>query len=119
MHVHGGYSMKIKTRYSLLAVLLGLFALAAHADTKYHITLSQGAQVGKEQLKAGEYHVVLDESKVVFTHSTSGESVEVPATIQRSEQKHAHTSIRMERADGANQILEIKLGGTQTRILFP
>jgi hypothetical protein len=119
MHVHGGHSMNIKMKYSLFATLLGLFALAAHADTKYHVTLTQASQVGNEQLKAGEYHVVLDESKVVFTHLTSGESVEVPATIQHAEQKHPHTSIRMQRAEGENQILEIKLGGTQTRILFP
>jgi hypothetical protein len=119
MHVHGGHSMNIKMKCSLLAAVLGLYALAAHADAKYHVTLTQASQVGKEQLKAGEYHVVLDESKVVFTHLTSGDSVEVPATIQRAEQKHAHTSIRMQRADGENQILEIKLGGTQTRILFP
>jgi hypothetical protein len=118
MHVHRGQSMKIKTSYSLIAALLGLFALAAHADTKYHVTLTQAAKVGSEQLKPGEYHVVLDKSTVLFTHLTSGKSVEVPASIQSAEQKHAHTSIRMLRAGGENQILEIKLGGTQTRILF-
>lgn len=101
-----------------MAALLGLIAVAAHADTKYHVTLTQPAKAGTEQLQAGEYHVVLDESKVLFTHLTSGESVEVPATIQNAEQKHAYTSIRMQRAEGENQILEIKLGGTPTRILF-
>jgi len=110
--------MKVNLSYALLAAL-GLFALAAHADTKYHITLTQTAKIGTEQFKPGEYHVMLDESKVVFTRLASGESVEVPATIQSAEQKHAHTSIRMQRAEGENRVLEIKLGGTQTRILFP
>jgi|ERR1017187_401612 hypothetical protein len=110
--------MKITTNCLLLAALLGLFALAAHADAKYHVTLTQAAKIGAQELKPGEYHLVLDESKVLLIHLPSGESVEVPATIRNAGQKYAHTSIHMQRAEGENQIVGIQLGGTRTRISF-
>jgi hypothetical protein len=99
-------------------VLAGLsFASAKSFD----IVLDAPSQVGSAQLAAGHYSVALDktdQSRVIFKNTDTGKSMQTTATIEKAEKKFDSTSVVMHAANGTNQIEEIDLGGTPTKVEF-
>jgi len=93
---------------------LAMFALvaASAAPSHYGLTLSTAQWVGDKQLKPGDYKVEISGDKAVF--KTGKTVVEVPATVQQSDQKYLHTSY----SSVDSKIKEIDLGGTSTKIVF-
>jgi hypothetical protein len=108
----------MKTKLFLTLALAGLsFASAKSFD----IVLDAPSQAGSAQLTAGHYSVALDktdQSKVIFKNTDTGKSMQATATIEKVEKKFDATSVVMHEANGANQIQEIDLGGTLTKVEF-
>jgi len=99
------------TKLTLTLATLAL-AVASAASSHYGLTLSTAQWVGDKQLKPGDYKVEITGDKAVFK---SGKTVvEVPATVQKSDQKYLHTSY----ASVDSKITEIDLGGTTTKVVF-
>jgi uncharacterized protein DUF669 len=100
----------------LKRVLLALciFAFAANAAT-YKVTISQNAVVKGKELKAGEYRLNVEDTKLTLVKGK--ESVEVPVKVESVEQKYENTSVRY---TGTEQpkITEIRIGGTKTKLVF-
>lgn len=101
-------------KFTKLTLTLATLALgvASAASSHYNLTLDTPQWVGDKQLKAGDYKVELTGDKVVF--KTGKTVVEVPATVQKSDQKYLHTSY----ASQDSKIKEIDLGGTTTKVIF-
>jgi len=97
-----------------LTITLAALALAAAsaAPAHYSLTLSTAQWVGDKQLKPGDYKVEVSGDKAVF--KTGKTVVEVPATVQQSDQKYLHTSY----SSVDSKIKEIDLGGTSTKVVF-
>ncbi len=99
------------TKLTLTLATLALAAASA-APSHYNLTLDTAQWVGDKQLKPGDYKVELTGDKAVFKIGKT--VVEVPATVQKSDQKYLHTSYASE----DSKIKEIDLGGTTTKVVF-
>ena len=100
-------------RFVLAFAILGLAVASAES---YRVTLSQPSTVKGKQLKAGEYRLNLENSKLTIVNSS--QSVEVPVKVQTGETKFDGTSIRYTGTGDKVSIKEIRLGGTKTTLLF-
>jgi hypothetical protein len=98
--------------------LLAIFALGlsvAYAASSYHVTLYKSTNVNGTELKAGDYKLEIQGNKAVFKqgHTTAESTVRV----ENGEQKFLSTSVGYE-GNSANQIQEIRIGGTTVKLLF-
>jgi hypothetical protein len=105
--------MKKFTALTAQVLFLSTLALGiAHAASPYDITLSDSFSVGRTELKPGDYKVEMQGDKAVFT--TGKKTIQVPATMAKSDQTFATTVFVSQHA----KLREIDLGGTQDKILF-
>lgn len=80
---------------------------------KTSITLSSPVTIGGKQLKAGQYSVIADESKVTF--KVDGKVVaEAPAQWQDAKSKFDTSSVVLE----GNDIREIRFGGKSRYVVI-
>jgi len=100
-------------RFVLAFAILGLAVASAES---YRVTLSQPSTVKGKQLKAGEYRLNLENSKLTIV--SSKESVEVPVKVQTGDRKFDSNSVRYTGTGDKVSIREIRLGGTKTTLLF-
>jgi hypothetical protein len=98
----------------LLAFTVAGLALAS-AKT-YTVTLFQPSTVGQTELKPGDYKLELREQKAVLK---SGKTIsEAPVTVENEKSKFGATTVRYRNGDGKYHIQEIRLGGTNMKIVF-
>ena len=98
-------------RFVLAFAILGLAVASAES---YRVTLSQPSTVKGKQLKAGEYRLNVENSKVTIV--SGKETVEVP--VQNVDTKYDNTAIRYTGTGDKVSITEIRLGGTKTKLVF-
>lgn len=96
-------------------ILLGFASIAlavASAATSYNVTFYEPVMVNGSELKPGDYKVELKDKSAIIKQ---GKTVtEAPVTVQNDGQKFQKTAVRM----NGMQIEEIRIGGTNTRIVF-
>ena len=98
----------IKLTFGLTVLALGV----ASAASSYGVDLKKSVTIGSTQLRPGQYKVEIQGEKAVFK---SGKNVvEVPATLQKGDQKYGTTGIVTRGA----KLVEIDLGGTTDKIVF-
>jgi hypothetical protein len=68
--------------------------------------------VNGSELKAGDYKLELKDKMVVIKQGKS--ATEAPVTVETDNQKYQRTAIRL----NGNQVEEIRIGGTNTRLVF-
>jgi hypothetical protein len=100
-------------RFVLAFAILGLAVASAES---YRVTLSQPSTVKGKQLKAGEYRLNVENSKLTIVNGK--ESVEVPVKVQTGDTKFDSTAIRYTGTGDKVSITEIRIGGTKTTLLF-
>ena len=114
--------MKTKTSLVLLGALLGLTAAISAFDKpegkRYAVSFHQTTKVGDIELPPGEYNLVLGTSKVHFVNH-DGEALEVSATVQALDTKFNETALISRQVDGGTRLVEVHLGGSNTKVLFP
>lgn len=98
----------------LAFAILSIAAMAA--GSSYKITLSQPSVVTGKELKAGDYRLNVEESKVTIV--SGKDSVEVPVKVENNDKKFETTAIRFNQEGGKQNITEIRIGGTKTKLLF-
>lgn len=98
-----------------IAVLFALGLSVAFAASSYRVTLYKATTVNGTQLKPGDYKLQLDGDKVVLKQGKT--TVETNVTVQTGTQKFDMTSVSYN-GDKADQIEEIRLAGTGTKLLF-
>jgi hypothetical protein len=100
-----------------IAFGLVTFALAvASAANSYKITLYQPSIVNGTELKPGEYKLTVADSKAVLTKGR--DSVEAPVKVEGSDSKFSSTTVRYLNGDGKYRVHEIRIGGTNTKLVF-
>jgi len=96
-------------------VLFGLasFALAiASAASSYNVTFYQPVMINGSELKAGDYKLELKDKTAVIKQGKT--ATEAPVRVENDSQKYQRTAVRL----NGNQVEEIRIGGTNTRIVF-
>lgn len=92
------------------------FALAFASASTYTVTLFQPSVVAGKELKPGDYKITIENEKAVIAKGK--EKVEAPVKLENNDSKFNTTSVRYTNADGKMKVTEIRLGGTNTRVVF-
>lgn len=96
-------------------VVFLVVALAAWAKT-YTVTLFQPSLVAGAELKPGDYQLDLQDGKVII--KSGKQKVEAAVKVENAESKFSSTSVRYASAEGKSRIQEIRLGGTNLKLVF-
>jgi hypothetical protein len=102
----------MKTMLCALALLAASTAFAK----SYSITLYQDSIVGTTTLKAGEWRMELKEGKATITGAK--QSAESAVKVETGGEKFASTTVRYLNGDGKYRIHEIRIGGTNLKVVF-
>lgn len=91
---------------------LGIVALGVASAASYEVTITSPTWAGATQLKPGVYKLAVQGTNAIFT---SGKTVvEAPVSVEKSDRKVQSTEVQS--AD--SKIREIRLGGTDTKLIF-
>jgi hypothetical protein len=96
-------------------ILLGFASLAlvvASAASSYNVTFYQPVMINGSELKPGDYKLELKDKMVVIKQGKS--TTEAPVTVATDNQKYQRTAVRL----NGMQVEEIRIGGTNTRLVF-
>lgn len=100
-----------------LVVCLGTVAMAwASAAKPYEVVLGYPAQVSGTELKPGTYKVDIIGDRVMI-HGAK-QNVECPVKVEENDQKYSATVVHYNMVDGKYRVNEIRLGGTNMRLVF-
>jgi hypothetical protein len=91
-------------------------AVASAASNTFHVTLAEPAWVGATQLKPGEYKLQVEDGKAMF--KVGKNVVEVPAKLQAGDHRYDNTAVRIDRAGDKPKLVEILVGGSNSKIVF-
>jgi endogenous inhibitor of DNA gyrase (YacG/DUF329 family) len=118
-----GRSLKMKLTCVLMLAVFGLLAGTAFGDEpkSYRIELS-AAKIGTEELQAGQYQMSVHrdgtEPRIRFTRAGTDNGIEVAGKVESGDKKYSKTEIHTKEVNGAQQITEIRIGGTTLRVAF-
>jgi hypothetical protein len=109
--------------FKKLALILTVFALMAAAGTlpvgsHYTITLFEPAVAQGTVLQAGEYRLTVTDTKVTIAGEKLKTPLELKVKVETQDKKFDTTSVQLDTAGGKASIVEIRLGGTKTKLLF-
>lgn len=97
-------------------LLFTIFFLTIASAATYRVNLTQAAFVNGKELKAGEYRLNVQESKV--TIASDRNSIEAPVKVESGDMKFSSTVVRYTAEGGRTAISEIRIGGTKTKLVF-
>jgi hypothetical protein len=97
-----------------LVVVFALFALSLAAKS-YHVTLYEKSVLGSTELKPGEYIIELKESNVIVRNGKT--QAQAPVKVENDANKFPSTTVRYSNGDGHYKITEIRLGGTNMKLV--
>jgi hypothetical protein len=107
-----------------MILILAVVTLVASAGTvpgsgHYNVTLNQPAVVQGTVLKAGDYRLILADSKLTIINEVGKKNpLEVTVKVETQDKKFDTTVVRLDTSGGKAAISEIRLGGTKTRLVF-
>jgi hypothetical protein len=102
--------------FAILALVMAFAGTVPAPGSSFRVVLTQPSVVTGSELKAGEYRVSLSADKVLFTSGKT--SVEAVVKIENATEKFRMTAVRYVNENGKSVIAEIRVGGTNTRLLF-
>jgi hypothetical protein len=102
----------------LLAGVLSLASLTIVSAKSYEIVLSSPTKVGNVQLKAGQYSLKVQGSNAIFTDVETAKSYTTPVKVENSDTKFNETKVQTSKQGETEQIQEIDLGGSKTKLGF-
>ena len=94
-------------------------AFAGSVPTKapsYRVTLNDQVTVSGVALKPGEYKVTVNAAKATFVLGKSTQ--EVAVKVEENEKKFSDTQVIVSSKDGKNQLTQINVAGTKTKLMF-
>jgi hypothetical protein len=101
---------------SKLVLAFAVIGLAVASAKSYTLNLYAPASVGSTELKAGSYTVEVKDSKAVIK---SGKvRAEADVKVETNGDRYGATTVRFNEAGGKMLIQEIRLGGTNTKLIF-
>jgi len=99
-----------------ILVLAIVLAVAVASAKTYTVTLYQPSLVAGTELKPGEYQLDLQDNKVII--KSGKQKLEATVKVENAGSKFSATSVRYAAAEGKARIQEIRLGGTNLKLVF-
>ena len=100
----------------ILTLTLVLASATFAAAKSYTVKLQVPTVVAGTHLAPGSYKVDVEDSKVVIRNGKI--SVETTANVESNGTRYSSTSVRYQNGDGKYRLSEIRLGGTNTKLVF-
>jgi hypothetical protein len=101
---------------SKLVLAFAVIGLAIASAKSYTLNLYSPASVGATELKAGAYTIEVKDSKAYIK---SGKLLaEAEVKVETNGTRYDSTTVRFNEAGGKMSIQEIRLGGTNTKLVF-
>jgi hypothetical protein len=97
------------------ALFLTVSLMVASAAT-YNVTLFQPSIVSGTELRPGDYKLTVEDGKAMMVKGK--EKVEASVKLENGDTKNSSTSVRYVNENGKMKVQEIRLGGTNTRVVF-
>jgi hypothetical protein len=101
-----------------LAGVLSLASLTIVSAKSYEIVLSTTTKVGSVELKAGQYTLKVQGANAIFTSVETYKSYTTPVKVENSDTKFDSTKVQSSKQGETDQIQEIDLGGSKTKLGF-
>ncbi len=95
--------------------VFAILALAVASAKTYSVTLFQDSVLAGTELKAGDYRIDLTDSKIVVKGGK--QVVESAVKVEKSDTKYSATTVRYANGEGKYRIQEIRLGGTNLKLV--
>ncbi|MGE5567816.1 MAG: hypothetical protein ACM3S5_02160 [Rhodospirillales bacterium] len=92
-----------------------VLTLAVASAKTFTVKLLQDSVLAGTELKAGDYRLELNDSKIVIKNGR--QTVDAPVRVEENTTKFRSTTVRYAAAEGTPRIQEIRLGGTNLRLL--
>jgi hypothetical protein len=102
--------------FAVLALVMASAGTVPAPGSSFRVNISQPSVVKGAELKPGEYRVNLGAEKVTFVIGKT--AVDAAAKIETSDEKYSVTSVRYLTEAGKAIVREIRIGGTNTRLVF-
>jgi hypothetical protein len=90
-------------------------AIFANAES-YKVKLVDPVVVDGKELKAGDYKVDVNDTTAVIRNGK--DSTEVKVKMESTDRKYDATTVRCTKENGKNNLQEIRVGGTKTKLVF-
>ena len=98
-----------------VCVLVSAAVLAIAASSTF--TLANPANLGTHKMKPGQYEVSVKKDQAVITNE-DGKSFSVPVKIEQADKKFDATMVGTKQGSGGEEVSEIDLGGSTTKLVF-
>ena len=108
--------MKIKATF--LVGVLAIFTLSVAVAKTYSVSLSSPVKVGSVDLKAGDYKISVDGSKVTFTEVKSNKSFTTDGKIENAPKSFDYTRVDTSTEGTTTVVKDIEVGGSKIKIDF-
>jgi len=108
----------MKRKSMLMAGVLATFCLSLASANSYDITFASASQVGKVQLKAGEYRMSVSGSKATFTNVETLKTYTTDVKVVNSDTKFTETKVDTSTDAGTPVVKDIEIGGSKMKIDF-
>jgi hypothetical protein len=98
-----------------LVVCFALLGLSLAYAKSFHLVLYEKSMLGSTELKPGEYTIELKDQQVVVKNG----KVEAQAAVKVENEgnKYSTTTVRYSNGNGQYKIQEIRLGGTNMKLV--
>lgn len=100
-------------------LIIGFSALAltiASAGTSYRVRLFEPSMIGGTIVKPGDYKIELKDNKALIK---DGKTIaESDVKVETNGERYSTTTVRYANHDGKLSVQEIRLGGTNTKLIF-
>ncbi len=107
----------MKTMKSLAIAVIALAGTLAYAgNSNYRVNLYRSTVVNGTELKAGEVKVEIRDNKAILKQGKT--TAEVGVKVENGAQKFLSTTVGYGSDSSVNDLQEIRLGGTSTKLLF-
>ena len=98
-----------------LLIMLALLGLSLAQAKSYHLRLYEKSILGSTELKPGEYTIELKDQQVVVKNGKV--EAQAPVKVENESSKFSTTTVRYSNGDGKYKITEIRLGGTNMKLV--
>jgi hypothetical protein len=99
-------------------IVLALVGVSTASARSYSLTLAEPVVVGSTTLKAGDYKLDLEGSKVLFLDNRHKTAAQASVKVENEHNKYYDTAIVSNRVGDERRITAIELAGTQTKLVF-
>jgi hypothetical protein len=98
-----------------LVVTFALLGVALAQAKSFHVTLYEKSVLGSTELKPGEYTIEVKDQQVLVKNGKL--EAQAPVKVENESAKFGTTTVRYSNGDGRYHIQEIRLGGTNMKLV--